>query len=99
MLNIAIAETLATFFFVSVILATTSVGEVLAPFLIGLALTAGIYFTSKASLGSLNPAVSLALFFRGNIDLPTTLVYIVAEILGALLAFTWWKLTLGAKKK
>ena len=98
MFKIILAETFSTFFFLSVILAVTSTKEVLAPLIIGLALTVSIFFASKASLGALNPAVAVALYFRGDINLVTSIAYVVAEILGALLAFVWWSMTLGSKK-
>ena len=100
MLNIILGETLGSFFFLSVILATTTRNqtEILAPLLIGLALTVSIYFCSKSSLGAMNPIASLVLFLRGDINMITMIVYIIAEIIGALLAFGWWKMTLGTKK-
>lgn len=98
MLPIVLAEVLGTFFFVSVILATAGV-ETLAPLLIGLALTSAIFFTAKASGGNLNPAVTLALLARGNMDVPTAAVYIVSQVIGALLAVMWWKFATGGKKK
>lgn len=98
MLPLVLAESLGTFFFVSVILATAGV-EAVAPVLIGLALAVAIYFTSKASLGNLNPVVTIALLLRGDLDLPSAAVYIVSQLIGAVLAVMWWKLTLGAKKK
>lgn len=97
MLQVVLAEVLGTFFFVSVILATAS--ELYGAFAIGLALTISIFFTSKASMGSMNPAVSLALWAKGALDVPTTMLYIVAELIGAILAVAWWKSTLGSSKK
>jgi len=101
MLKIILGETFGSFFFMSVLLATTTKGqiEVLAPLLIGLALTVSIYFTSKSSLGAMNPIASLVLYLRGDIELVKLGVYIVAEIIGAMLAFGWWKMTLGSKSK
>lgn len=98
MLPIILAEALGSFFFVSVILATAGV-EVMAPLVIGLALTIAIYFTSKASMGSMNPIVTVALALTGKLDVPTSAVYIIAELIGAVLAVMWWKMTLGSKKK
>jgi aquaporin Z len=97
MLSVALAELLGTFFFVAVILATAS--EAFGAFAIGLALTISIFFTSKASLGSMNPAVSLALWLNGKLDTPTLIIYIAAEVVGAALAVMWWRYTLGYKKK
>ena len=94
MLPMVLAETLGTFFFVGVILATAGT-NILAPFAIGLALTIAIYFTNGASLGALNPAVTIALFARGQLKVPEMVVYIVSQLVGALLAVMWWKTTLG----
>jgi glycerol uptake facilitator-like aquaporin len=98
MLKIILGETLGTFFFLSVILATTSTKEVLAPLLIGLALTVAIYFCSKSSLGALNPAAAIALYLRGDIKLQVMFVYIISEVVGAILAFLWWMMTLSSYK-
>ena len=53
-------------------------------FSIGLALTIGILFASKLSLGALNPAVAVALWAKKAINLPTMIVYILAEVIGGL---------------
>ena len=98
MLPIILAEALGSFFFVSVILAVAGT-EVLAPVIIGLALSMAIYFTSKASMGALNPIVAFSLWAKGSLDAHSALVYVVAELIGAVLAVMWWKYTLGAKKK
>ncbi|PNH04441.1 hypothetical protein TSOC_009406 [Tetrabaena socialis] len=97
MLTSALAETLGSFVFVTVILATTTKGalETLAPLLIGLALAVAIYVCSKASLGALNPVVALVMYLRGDINAVTTAVYIIGEVIGALLAFAWWKVTMS----
>ena len=92
MIQALLAEIIGTFFFISTILAT---GEAFA---IGLSLAVAIWAFSKVSKGSFNPAVSIALFLRGNLDAVTTAGYIVAEIIGAILAYMWWSATIGAKK-
>jgi len=83
-----IGELIATFFFIAVILLTAS--QIYGAFSIGLALTIGILFVSKLSLGALNPAVAVALWAKGAINATTTIIYIIAEILGGLLAVLWW---------
>jgi glycerol uptake facilitator-like aquaporin len=83
-----IGELIATFFFISVILLTAS--QVYGAFSIGLALTIGILFVSKLSLGALNPAVAIALWAKGAIKATTAVIYIIAEIIGGLLAVLWW---------
>lgn len=95
-----IAEFLGTFFFVSIILYITSAysGNVFVPIVVGLALTLGIYFASMGSLGSLNPAVTLALYARGNLTGAEALVYIGAEVVGAILAYMLWRYMTTCKK-
>jgi glycerol uptake facilitator-like aquaporin len=81
-------ELIATFFFIAVILLTAS--QVYGAFSIGLALTIGILFVSKLSLGALNPAVAVALWAKGAIKGTTAIIYIIAELIGGLLAVLWW---------
>jgi glycerol uptake facilitator-like aquaporin len=83
-----IGELIGTFFFISVILLTAS--QVYGAFSIGLALTIGILFVSKLSLGALNPAVAIALWAKGAIKATTAIIYVFAEIIGGLLAVLWW---------
>ena len=64
--------------------------QVFGAFSIGLALTIGILFASKLSLGALNPAVAVALWAKKAINFPTIIVYILAEVIGGLLAVLWW---------
>lgn len=79
-LSAILAELVGTFFFLGVILAT---GEAIP---IGIALAAGIFLTAHISGGHLNPAVSTMMFAKGAIDAPTLFGYIVAQVLGGLLA-------------
>jgi glycerol uptake facilitator-like aquaporin len=83
-----IGELIATFFFIAVILLTAS--KIYGAFSIGLALTIGILFVSKLSLGALNPAVAIALWAKGAINGLTAIIYVLAEIIGGLLAVFWW---------
>ena len=82
-----ISELFATFFFISVILLTST--QIYGAFAIGLALTIGILFVSKSSLGALNPAVAIALWAKGDLSASAAIVYIIAEIIGAGLAVLW----------
>jgi aquaporin Z len=79
------AEAVATFVLVSVVL---YVGE---PIAVAIALAAAIYLCSRLSKGSVNPAVSLGLFFRGDLSGPYLIMYVLAEIIGACLAVLWYK--------
>lgn len=83
-----IAEFVTTFIFTSVILFT---GQ---PIAIGITLIALILFASEFSKGSLNPAVTIGLMFRGDLDSKQTLLYIGAEVTGAICAavlYNYWK--------
>jgi aquaporin Z len=79
-----IAELVGTFFFLGVILAT---GEAIP---IGIALAAAIFLTAKVSGGHLNPAVSTMLFAKGQIDMMTFISYVIAQVLGGLLALFFY---------
>ena len=52
----------------------------------GLALLAGLYAFGEISGGHFNPAVSLAMFLSGRLELPTMIGYWISQILGAILA-------------
>ena len=96
-----LAELIGTFFFVSIILYITTAyaGNVFVPIVVGLALALGIYFAAIGSLGSLNPAVTLALYARGNLSGGEAIVYIIAEVIGAILAFIFWQYMTTCKKE
>uniref|UniRef100_A0A6C0BGY2 Major intrinsic protein n=1 Tax=viral metagenome TaxID=1070528 RepID=A0A6C0BGY2_9ZZZZ len=81
-----LAELVGTFFFLSVILAT---GEAVP---IGIALAAAIFMTAKMSGGHLNPAVSTMMFAKGNIDASTYIAYVIAQIIGGLLALFFFSM-------
>lgn len=52
----------------------------------GFALMIAVYSTAHISGGSINPAVSIGLWIVGKLDFVKTLVYIVFECIGAILA-------------
>lgn len=87
-----LAEMLGTFLFFSVILTTVSndinnsSASFLASIAIAVGLLAAIYFGGKFSGGHFNPAVSIVMFFKGNIPLMTAIGYIISQIIGGLLA-------------
>lgn len=78
-------EIIGTFIFLSVILIS---GEAIP---IGIALAAMIYFGAGVSGGAYNPAVSLAQFLKGDLNGTGLAVYIIAQIIGAVLAFIYYK--------
>ncbi len=79
-------ELIGTFIFLSVILIT---GEAIP---IGLTLAAMIYWGGKISGGAFNPAVSIALYLNKKLNGVQTMGYILAQIIGAFLAFYFFKM-------
>lgn len=76
----ALTEGIGTFFLVLTIgLATT-------PLAIGAVLMVMIYMGGHVSGAHYNPAVSLAIFWRGKMEKKDLVPYLVAQVLGALLA-------------
>jgi|TARA_B110000208_G_scaffold42112_1_gene55773 aquaporin Z len=82
-----LVEFVGTFIFLSVILTQGK------PIPIAIALLAVIYFGGAISGGHFNPAVSVMMFFKkaiATIDLP---FYIIAQVLGGLLALQFFNFT------
>jgi len=79
-------ELVGTFLFLSVILMT---GEAIP---IGITLAAMIYWGGKISGGAFNPAVSLALYLNKKLNMTQLLGYIIAQFIGAFLAFTFFRM-------
>jgi len=92
MLAPLIAECLGTALFFSCILAY---GE---PIPIAVGLLAAIYAFGKVSGGHFNCAVSFLMFMKGDIDLSKCILYILAQLVGALIALSWWKNTMKKGK-
>jgi aquaporin Z len=82
-----LAEFLGTFFFVLSIFASGG-----NPLVIGSALALVIFLISKISYGMVNPAVSLAMFFKGTLDVSELLMYIVAQFIGGASAYYAYKM-------
>lgn len=80
-----LAEFLGTFFFLSIILNSVFLGD-FAPIAIAIGLLAAIYFGGKVSGGHYNPAVSIMMYVKGKLTGDLTVLYIAAQIVGALLA-------------
>jgi len=89
MLNI-VTEFIGNFVFLAVILTT---GQA---FPIGLALAVAIYFGGSISGGHFNPAVSTMMLAKGAITVNTWIAYVIAQVLGGLLALLFYK---AASKK
>jgi aquaporin Z len=80
-----LAEFMGTFFFLSVIL--NAVADVaFGPIAVAIGLLAAIYFGGKVSGGHFNPAVSIMMYVKGKLTGDLTILYISAQIIGALCA-------------
>lgn len=88
------AEILGTFIFLSVIItsghATSRCSDSFAWIKIGLALSVSILLVGFVSGGHLNPAVSFMLYLNDDLKLEGLFVYIVAQIIGATLAYFYY---------
>jgi len=88
-----LTEFIGTFVFLTVILTT---GQAIP---IALALAVAIYFGGATSGGHFNPAVSTMMLAKGAISMETWISYVIAQVLGGLVALLWYKSTAGAIKK
>lgn len=61
------------------------------PILIASVLLLIIYAFNKISGSHLNPAVSLMMLLKGNINLHTFIAYVIAQLIGATLAIILYK--------
>lgn len=84
-MNKYLAEFLGTGFFVYVILATGN------PIAIGAALALAILLSMNISGGHINPAVSLVMASIGKIETNELIPYIVAQLIGGLVALEIYK--------
>jgi aquaporin Z len=81
-----VTEFIGTFFLVFTICLTVT-GEVpMAPLAIGCSLMVMVYMGGHISGGHYNPAVSLALLLRGKMPGKDFIPYVVAQVLGAIVA-------------
>ena len=87
-----LAELLGTFTLVFIgsvsllaALATNAPFVITVAFGFGFALLAGLYAFGEISGGHFNPAVSLAMFLSGRLELPTMIGYWISQIIGAVL--------------
>lgn len=80
-----VAEFIGTLFFLSIILNVvndSSIGVIA----IAVGLLAAIYMVGGVSGGHFNPAVSIMMFMKGSLPADMTILYIIAQIIGALSA-------------
>jgi glycerol uptake facilitator-like aquaporin len=101
MLKSVLAEAVGTFVFVAVILSVTKwePDNVLVCVAIGLTLAVCIMLCSKISMGCMNPVVAIAFFMRGDLDGLSTAGYVAGEVIGAVLAYVWFKGLIPIKTK
>src|SRR4030088_2605344 len=82
-----IVEFIGTFFLVYVIGCVSLQGHVLlGPLAIGASLMVMIFAGGHISGGHYNPAVTLAIWLRGKITMSEAIPYMIAQIIGAILA-------------
>lgn len=80
-------EFIGTFFLVLVICLTgKDGGNMMAPIAIGAVLMVMVYMGGHISGAHYNPAVTLAIFIRGKINIKDSVLYMIAQILGAFAA-------------
>ena len=91
--NKLIVELVGTFFFLSVIL-HMGTDKSLGPHSVVVALLAVIYFGASVSGAHFNPAVSAAMYLEGNIPAQLAAGYVVAQLVGAGIAWTFNSLVL-----
>jgi aquaporin Z len=80
-----VAEFIGTLFFLSIILNVvndSSIGVIA----IAVGLLAAIYMVGGVSGGHFNPAVSVMMFMKGSLPAEMTILYVIAQIIGALSA-------------
>ncbi|MEM8889430.1 MAG: aquaporin [Bacteroidota bacterium] len=81
-----LTEFLGTFFLVLTIGLAVGAGTPFAPIAIGSALMVMVYMGGHISGAHYNPAVTLAVFIRGKIDIKDAGIYWVSQILGGVAA-------------
>lgn len=81
-----ITEVIGTFFLVLTVGLTMLNGTPLAPLAVGSTLMVMVYMGGHISGGHYNPAVSLSVLMRGRLDGGELVPYMLAQLLGAILA-------------
>lgn len=94
-----ITEFIGTFFLVLTVgMAVNGGAGAMAPLAIGAALMVMIYAGGHISGAHYNPAVTLAVLIRGRISAPESAAYIMAQLLGAIIAAFVVKYLIGDAK-
>ena len=81
-----LTEFIGTFFLVLSICLSVLTNVPLAPLAIGSTLMVMVYMGGHVSGAHYNPAVSLAVLLRGKLDVKDFVIYVIAQLLGALMA-------------
>jgi glycerol uptake facilitator-like aquaporin len=96
-----ITEFIGTFVFLGVIITTTDPSAGLPPGMaaiaIGVVLTAMIFWFGDLTGANFNPAVTTMFWIKGDFNWQRALVYYVAQILGAVATYFYWKYVLVHK--
>jgi aquaporin Z len=85
-MNRYLTELIGTFFLVLTIGLSVLSGSALAPIAIGSGLMVMVYMGGHISGAHYNPAVSLAILMRGKMDSRDFVPYLIAQVVGAMLA-------------
>lgn len=81
-----VTEFIGTFFLTLTVCATVLAGAPLAPLAIGSVLMVMVYMGGHISGAHYNPAVTLAIYMRGKLAARDVAPYMVAQLLGAMMA-------------
>jgi glycerol uptake facilitator-like aquaporin len=93
-----VAELIGTFVFLGVIIVSVSgksltIADKAETWIkVGLALSVAILLIGNISGGHLNPAVSLMFYLHKDLTFEELIIYILAQVIGAVLAFTMYKM-------
>lgn len=95
MFDIFLAELIGTFVFLGVIITSghfqNKIIDSMSWIKIGLALSISILLVGFISGGMLNPAVSFMLYLNNDITITKMIVSIIAQLIGAIFAFLYFK--------
>jgi len=100
-----IAEVIGTFVFLGVIIVSVAgksltVADKAETWVkVGLALSISILLVGNISGAHLNPAVSLMFYLHKDLNAEELMIYILAQLIGAFLAFTMYKIMYSGSNK
>ena len=98
-----VAELIGTFVFLGVIIVSVAgksltVADKAETWIkIGLALSVAILLVGGISGANLNPAVSIMFYLHKDLSFEELMIYILAQVIGAVLAFTMYKMMYSGK--